>query len=312
VITNGLEPFTFLWDDVFTTPSVDFTPADSGLHRLKITDVCGHDTSASFFIDYSPLIVPFSQDTFFFCEASLPLVVAPEDQVNPLLEYWWIEFPERDTILQQFRALKEGRYHLIIDDTSCNRIDSAVFYVAPKIVLDDAEYKSCWDLINELNPLTAKPEGTGFPQEELWQWTLVDGLVDTISIEPSYSFYSPVYNGLYEVIATQNEIETGCNNRDTASITMNLIPCSLIIPNIMTPNGDGNNDMFIGQSNVLTAGISADVIVFNRWGNVVYENKRYLGDWSANDLPDGTYYYIVKITGNGLNDLYEGDLTILR
>ena len=80
----------------------------------------------------------------------------------------------------------------------------------------------------------------------------------------------------------------------------------------MTPNGDGNNDTFIGQSNVLTAGIIADVVVFNRWGNVVYENKRYIGDWSAKDLPDGTYYYIVKISGNGLNDIYEGDLTILR
>jgi gliding motility-associated-like protein len=201
---------------------------------------------------------------------------------------------------------------MLIRDLRCDRVDSALFCVAPKIVLEDAEYRSCWEQINELNPLTAKPEGTGFPQEELWHWTLIDGLVDTLSFEQEYSFYSPVYNGLYEVIASQNEIETGCNNHDTASVSMNLIPCSIIIPNIMTPNGDGNNDTFIGQSNVLTAGISADVIVLNRWGNVVYENKRYIGDWGAQELPDGTYYYIVKITGNGLNDLYEGDLTILR
>ncbi len=311
-ITNGLEPFTYQWDDLSTEPTKEYTTADSGAHTLVITDVCGHDTTTTFFISYSPFIVPFPQDTFFLCEATLPLVVAPEDQVNPLLEYWWIEFPERDTILQQFRALKEGRYHLIINDTSCNRIDSAVFFVAPKIVLQDAEYTTCWEQINELNPLTANPDGSGFPQQEFWRWKLQDGLVDTLSYEQSYSFYAPVYNGIYEVIATQNEIETGCSNRDTAFIEMYLIPCSLVIPNIMTPNGDGNNDTFIGQSNVLTAGISADVIVFNRWGNVVYENKRYVGDWGAQELPDGMYYYIVKITGNGLNDLYEGDLTILR
>jgi gliding motility-associated-like protein len=80
----------------------------------------------------------------------------------------------------------------------------------------------------------------------------------------------------------------------------------------MTPNGDDLNDAFIGQEDVFRAGINADVMVFNRWGTVVYENKNYKGDWEANGLPDGTYYYIVKITGNGLNDIYEGDLTILR
>jgi gliding motility-associated-like protein len=308
-IINGLEPFTYLWDSVFTTPSVDFTPADSGLHTLRITDVCGHDTLASFFIDYSPLIVPFTQDTFLFCEANLPLVVTPEDQVNPFLEYWWIEFPERDTIFQHFTANEEGRYHLIIKDTSCNRIDSAVFYIAPKIVLEDAVYRTCWEQINELNKFIVEPEGSGFPQGELWLWTL-DG--DTMSTNQSYSIYNPIFNGTYTVIATQNDSLTGCNNSSTAFITINLIPCSIIIPNIMTPNGDKKNDTFIGQDDVLNAGITADVIVFNRWGNVVYENKRYDGNWEANDLPDGTYYYIVKITGNGLNDIYEGDLTILR
>ncbi len=316
-ITNGLEPFAFLWDDVFTDPTKEFTPADSGFHILRITDVCGHDTSASFFISYSPLIVPFPQDTFFFCEASLPLAVAPEDQVNPLLNYWWIEFPERDTIseLQDFIAEREGIYHMLIRDFRCNRVDSALYYVAPKIVLEDAEYKSCWEQINSDNQLPVFAEGSGFPQGESWFWALTDSLSSTatsLSSNDTWSIKSPDQNGLYTVIATQNEIETGCNNSDTASISMNLIPCSLVIPNIMTPNGDGNNDMFIGQTNVLTAGINADVVVFNRWGNVVYENKRYTGDWGAKELPDGTYYYIVKITGNGLNDIYEGDLTILR
>jgi gliding motility-associated-like protein len=155
-------------------------------------------------------------------------------------------------------------------------------------------------------------EGTGLPQNELWQWSADEETRDTTSFEQSFSLYSPIYNGLYSVVVQQNVIETGCSNTDTASVSIYLIPCSLVIPNIMTPNGDGNNDAFIGQSNVLTAGINADVMVFNRWGTIVYENKNYIGDWQAKDQPDGTYYYIVKITGNGLNDIYEGDVTILR
>jgi gliding motility-associated-like protein len=258
--------------------------------------------------------VPFANTEFDKCEAIFPLVISSEPQVNPILDYTWTLLPEGVSVgsSSSYQANGPGIYRIVIQDTRCPRSESAIFHVAPKIVLEDAEYRTCWELINELNPFVVEPDGVGFPQQELWQWTLEEGLVDTVSSEQSYSFYAPVYNGIYEVIATQNEIETGCSNRDTASISINLIPCSLVIPNIMTPNGDGNNDTFIGQSNVLTAGISADVIVFNRWGNVVYENKRYIGDWSANDLPDGTYYYIVKITGNGLNDIYEGDLMILR
>jgi gliding motility-associated-like protein len=281
---------------------------------LIITDVCGHDTSTTFFIGYSPLIVPFTDSEFDKCEADLPLVISTEPQVNPILDYTWTLLPENVAVgsASSYDANVPGIYRIVIQDTRCPRSESAIFHVAPKIVLEDAEYRTCWEQINELNPLIAEPDGSGFPQQELWQWTLIEGLVDTVSFDQSFSLYSPVYNGKYEVVATQNEFETGCSNRDTASISINLIPCSLIIPNIMTPNGDGNNDTFIGQSNVLTAGISADVIVFNRWGNVVYENQRYIGDWGAQDLPDGTYYYIVKITGNGLNDIYEGDLTILR
>jgi len=49
--------------------------------------------------------------------------------------------------------------------------------------------------------------------------------------------------------------------------------------------------------------------IFNRWGKIVYESNNYLNNWrgrhdgsgmqigSNNELPTGTYYYIVTVSG---------------
>ena len=58
------------------------------------------------------------------------------------------------------------------------------------------------------------------------------------------------------------------------------------------------------------------VQVFNRWGNLVFEQKGYTnadawnGQWNGKDLPDGTYFYLIELGGNaaGIN----GWLQILR
>ena len=57
--------------------------------------------------------------------------------------------------------------------------------------------------------------------------------------------------------------------------------------------------------------------MFNKWGQVVFEDEDYNNDWrgidnSGNTLPDGAYYYVLKY---GLGDLRlskTSDLTILK
>ena len=77
------------------------------------------------------------------------------------------------------------------------------------------------------------------------------------------------------------------------------------ISKAVTPNGDLKNDRFeIGVD--LDCGFTFDVKIFNRWGAEVYDMKNYQNDWdgfsnksftSSNQLPSGTYYYIVEIRG---------------
>jgi gliding motility-associated-like protein len=88
----------------------------------------------------------------------------------------------------------------------------------------------------------------------------------------------------------------------------------LNIPNGITPNGDGANDVFYIENLAYYPG--NDIIIFNRWGDIVYKAKPYLNDWNGTSqqgkpLPDGTYYYILRLDiGDG--EMYKGDITILK
>ncbi|HAR19272.1 MAG TPA: hypothetical protein DCR46_01305, partial [Cytophagales bacterium] len=63
--------------------------------------------------------------------------------------------------------------------------------------------------------------------------------------------------------------------------------------NVFTPNGDGQNDVLYFTNLHLYKG--AELHVFNRWGNKVFESKNYSNDWDGGGLPAGTYYYILDL-----------------
>ena len=68
--------------------------------------------------------------------------------------------------------------------------------------------------------------------------------------------------------------------------------------NLFTPNDDGKNDVWDISAIVEGRG-ACRVTIMNRWGSVVYEEEPFDGVWEGNDnggnqLPDGTYYYVLS------------------
>ncbi len=79
---------------------------------------------------------------------------------------------------------------------------------------------------------------------------------------------------------------------DTVKIMVN----DLIIPTLITPNMDGINDYFVIEG-IETYG-KTSLIVFNRWGAMVYENYNYDNTWDGinkegDPLPEDTYFIIL-------------------
>jgi len=79
----------------------------------------------------------------------------------------------------------------------------------------------------------------------------------------------------------------------------------LIIYNVITPNGDGDNDRWVIDG--IEEFPNNSVVIFNRWGDKISSYERYNNTtvvWKGTNLngkqvPDGTYYYILTIKDVG-------------
>ena len=104
--------------------------------------------------------------------------------------------------------------------------------------------------------------------------------------------FTATTTGLYRIIA-----QNGCG-RDTAdmNIVFDACPCTLLLPNAFTPNGDGINDNF----RPLHACDMQDysMTIFNRYGEKIYFTKDALQGWDGRARTDkplpGAYVWMVS------------------
>ena len=80
------------------------------------------------------------------------------------------------------------------------------------------------------------------------------------------------------------------------SITVEvMIDYNLVANNILTPNGDNENDRFV-IDNLINYPVNK-LQIFDRQGRVVYTQSNYLNNWdgqyNGNFLPQDTYYYLI-------------------
>ena len=86
----------------------------------------------------------------------------------------------------------------------------------------------------------------------------------------------------------------------------------MIVPNVITPNGDGANDCFapIGYEDSPEC---FDVQIFNRWGQELFHGQGSKSCWTGDDMngqqvPDGVYYYVLTVDRTE----YHGNVQLLR
>lgn len=116
--------------------------------------------------------------------------------------------------------------------------------------------------------------------------------------------------------------DNACPNRcDSATVFITVIDDGVEVgrPNTITPNDDGlNESLFFDeiQNNPPDMFPDNELIVFNRWGDIVFQAKPYNNDWKGNNssgqpLPHGTYYYILRLDiSEGI--IIRGDVTIVK
>ena len=113
------------------------------------------------------------------------------------------------------------------------------------------------------------------------------------------------------VIQVQAEGEPPINPSDSIMVSLS---------SGFSPNDDGYNEVFLIENIENYQHLSPELIIFNRWGDIVYQRKNYTNTnaWngrfqnSNEEVPDGTYYYILNFNTDNIKDARRGFIEVVR
>jgi len=162
--------------------------------------------------------------------------------------------------------------------------------------------------ITEGDPITLQGSGGG-----TYQWSPADDLGNPNDAAP---VATPSETVTYTLVVTDS---LGCT--DTAYVTVTITPelfYGLGVPNVFSPNGDGENDRLFVQGT--GDGVEAlSLIIYDRWGEKVYETDcccsqtcGWNGNFRGKPMNTAVYVYILEATVKGSSFEKHGNITLIR
>ena len=153
-------------------------------------------------------------------------------------------------------------------------------------------------------PLEVLFETYPSPAVQFYSWRITRGneeLATRLDETVRYTFMNP---GGYTVTHSVANMQCPCNTddgdceKDSTQFKISIQESQLLVPNVFTPNGDGQNDEF----RVLYRSLrDYHIWVYNRWGKLVYESTDPSRGWDGTILgrpaAEGAYYYVIRAIG---------------
>jgi gliding motility-associated-like protein len=200
-------------------------------------------------------------------------------------------------IVDSIFASTTGNYIITVTDTitGCSSMDSAMVTVLNRPLASAGVDTS----VSAGSSIVLQGSGGDF-----YTWTPTVGLSDPSIADPTCT---PPYTVTYTLTVTSIN---GCSDTDDVKVTF-VKDYNVIISNLITANGDGFNDVWNIQN--IEFYPQNKVSIYNRNGMLVYEQEGYNNGWAGtfngNQLPDGTYYYVLQFTDTG--DTVKGAVTLI-
>lgn len=274
----------YLWSTGATSQSIIVSAA--GIYWADVTkDGCTYRDSLE--LSTKPLpVVNLGKDST-LCEGQTLLLNA----ANTGATYLW----QDNSVQQNFTVNRAGEYNVMVNLNGCTKRDTIKvdYNLKPRFTLG-ADKIIC---PGETIVLQANPNNvTGI--SFAWQ----NG-----STLPVFSTNQP---GLY-VLAATNQCGT-----TTDSVVLKDGTCKIYVPNAFTPDANRINDIFkVLNTEAVT---EFEFIVFNRWGQVVFQTKDKNQGWDGrmnlSEMPAGMYPWTLKYKEMGSNEarFLKGQVMMIR
>ncbi|QNH61684.1 gliding motility-associated C-terminal domain-containing protein [Hymenobacter sediminicola] len=134
-----------------------------------------------------------------------------------------------------------------------------------------------------------------------YQWSVTDGTI--VSGQGTNTVLVDVVRGASAVLQVANPALTTC----VTSLRISPDDACLAFFNVITPNGDGRNDVFEIQN--LERHPNTQLTIFNRWGRQLYYSADYRNDYGGESTSAGMYYYLCQLADG---TRYKGWFDVVR
>lgn len=282
IILDAGAHFSVNWSTGATNSSIDIS--ESGLYSVTVTNNIGCTEVDSVAVDLmaTPRVVVENDDLKICAGDTVQIQLSGADN------YLWdsseylsdlnipnpLAFPDTSTVF------------VLLASNECGA-DAVAVEVEIFDTLADAGPDTCIITGTEVRLLASG--GIAYLWEESEYPVNIDDIPNpVVSPEDSTTYYVNITD------------TNGCLIRDSTTVTVANDPLERIfIVNMMTPNGDGLNDIleFRGAKKFGNNSLT----IYNRWGDIVYskvnyqlDEERFDGTKNGKPLPAGNYYYVLS------------------
>ncbi|MFZ9848298.1 MAG: gliding motility-associated C-terminal domain-containing protein, partial [Flavobacteriales bacterium] len=268
VVLSSVAPAaSYLWSDGSSNAQLNVNK--SGKYSLTVTDSKGCKNSDQVEVNVVPLPVVDLGDDQEICEGdSATLLVSDTDAT-----YVWSTGEKSSAILVgSSQSIILSQYY----DTQCMVRDTAIVVVVPYPV--SALGNDTTVCFGETLGGALTLEASNFADNILWS----DGSTNSnIAVSAK---------GTYSVTMTNGK---NCTTNDEIKVN-EFCKTSIFMPNAFTPNNDGTNDVFYVEGMYVE---DFHLLIFNRWGEVVFESFDINNGWDGTVLGDKAQIdvYVVKL-----------------
>ncbi len=209
-----------------------------------------------------------------------------------------------------FVWLAAGNYSYTVTDSHGCSDSSNTTITEPQAIIISLNPDSVVIKLGETIQLSAS---SNYDPATTYLWTPEIGLSCYTCPNPTVETYNSI-DYTVEVTATIN----GSNCLAETQVPVTVIPnYDIFIPNTFTPNGDGNNDLFLIFGN-LPALKYLDIEIFDRIGEKVFESNdlhfAWDGTYRGKPLQPAVFVYTLQVVfvDNHTEKIYKGSLTLLK
>lgn len=297
-VTGGEPGYDYIWSNGETTK--DISGLTSGSYTVTVTDQLDCEVVETFVIRGKELFIEFIVSDYngygvsCFGECNGDVFADVSNAVGDL-NYLW-STGETSAILGD---LCGGSYSLTVTDELGQTAEGSVLLTEPEALDVEVDVTCASSSTSTDGSAIARVNG-GVPPYA-YEWS--NGQTST-SITDQKA-------GPFVLFVTD---DNNCENMHQSEICLVDVDCYEAIT-VITPNGDGKNDVFMIQC---VFELSNRLVIYNRYGGKEFEMDNYDNSWmgtdnSGNELSDGGYHWVLEVhLDNGDLRVFNGTVSLLR